>query len=181
MTFNLDKSSVLWTLGIAGATVAFVGVVTLGQYRSLDAIKDHIAAEQARLNASRNSPRSIATLQTDVAALAKQTGDFDRQIPREPDLGEVLRSLAQFAEAHDLRPDSIKPGEPTAFNKVSVLPVEVRIRGTFPAIFAMVRDIEAMPRLTHVVRCDITADEQPQGQEQTVTAELDFQVFYRTS
>ncbi len=174
---SIDRRSILWATGILVATAAFGGLVVRPQLGRLATLSAMIDREQAEITVGQNSPQSIAQLQQEVEELARRAAQFDRQIPRDADLGGFLQSLAEFAQAHQLRPDSIKPGVPVAYAEVTGLPIAIRVRGPFQAIFDWVKDIEQLPRLTQMERCAVTAE----AESDAVTAELDFRVFFRAS
>ena len=176
--FRIDKRSVLWSVGMAAVTAGFLFLATGAQIERISDLKAQIADEREELTACQKSPQSIACLQGEVRGLTVATANFDEQIPKKPDVGTLLQKLAWFTQSRNLRPESIKPGEPAAFSEVTALPILMRVRGPFPAIFALVKDIEQMPRLTQVERFVVTKDE---NEEAAVSAELAFKVFFRAS
>jgi len=178
ISFNLDKRSILWTLGMTAATAGFLVLATGAQLQRMSDLKAQIADEQNALDINRKSPESISSLQKEVRELAKTAANYDERIPIESDLGAILQKLAWFAQSRNLRLESVKPGEPVAYSDVTALPILMRVRGPFPAIFAMVKDIEQMPRLTQVERLVVTTN---QSEEAAVSAELAFKVFSRAS
>ena len=163
---------------MAAVTAGFLFLATGAQIERISDLKDQIADEREELTASQKSPQSIARLQGEVRVLTVATANFEEQIPKKPDVGTLLQKLAWFTQSRNLRPESIKPGEPAAYAEVTALPILMRVRGPFPAIFALVKEIEQMPRLTQVERFVVTKDE---NEEAAVSAELAFKVFFRAS
>lgn len=177
MKMSLDRRSILWIVGILVATAAFCGMIVRPQFGRLVSLNAMIDREHTEITSGRNSPQSIAQLQQEVEELSRLASRFDEQIPREADLGKLVQTLAAFAEAHQLRPDSIKPGAAVTYSDVTGLPIAIRVRGPFQAIFELIKSIEQSPRLTQMERCAVIAD----NDGKAVTAELDFRVFFRAS
>ena len=163
---------------MTAVAAGFLFLATGTQIQQMSDLKAKIADEREELTISQTSPQSIARLQAEVRQLMEATANFQDRIPNESDLGNLLQKLTGFAQSRNLRPESIKPGEPVAFSEVTSLPILMRVRGPFPAIFALVKDIEQMPRLTQVESLVVTTNE---NEEATVSAELAFKVFFRAS
>jgi len=182
-----ERQSVLWAIGMAFVAGLFFALVTRGQFHHLAGVKANIATERQELAVRQQSPQAIAALTREVNQLETKVPDFDAHIPREANLADVLQKLAQFAQAHDLRSDSIQPGDPEYYAEVTALPISMKVKGNFPAIFALIKDIETMPRLTRLERFsvrhqqDLPDKEKNAETERPIVAELYFSVFCRSS
>ncbi|HOW72254.1 MAG TPA: type 4a pilus biogenesis protein PilO [Phycisphaerae bacterium] len=180
----IDRRSVLWAAGIVVATAAFLGTVTAGQIRQMAALKAVIEARQNNLTAGTCDSRAIAQLQQTLDQLALDNPALEEEIPREANLDRLLQTLERFADTRGLRPDLIQPGEPLVFPEATALPITMRVRGRFPAVFALVKDIQSMSRLTRFERFSAnrlpppTKEAEASPSAEMVTAELKFRVFY---
>jgi len=175
---NFDKRSILWAAGMSAITVAFLVLATGAQIQRINDLQSQIVDEREELTINQNSPESIASLQNEVRQLLKTTANYEERVPVESDLGALLQKLAWFAQSRNLRLESVKPGDPATFSEVTALPIRMQVRGPFPAVYAMVKDIEQMTRLTQVDRLEVTKETDEAG---IVTAEFTFKVFSRAS
>ncbi|MBP7937452.1 MAG: type 4a pilus biogenesis protein PilO [Phycisphaerae bacterium] len=184
IAFLIDRRSVLWAAGIVVTTAAFLGTVTASQMRQMAALKTSIEARQNNLTAGAGDSRAIAQLEQILDQLAVDNPALEEEVPREADLDRLLQTLERFADARGLRPDMIQPGEPLVFPEVTALPITMRVRGRFPAVFDLVKDIQSMSRLTRFERFSAnrlpppTKEIEASPSEEMVTAELKFRVFY---
>jgi len=165
-------------MGMTTITAGFLLLATGAQIQQMTDLKTQIADQREELTLNQKSPESIASLQVEVRELMKTTANFDQRIPVESDFGALHQKLAWFAQSRNVRLESVKPGEKASFSEVTVQPIMMRVRGPFPAIFAMVKDIEQMPRLTQVERLVVTKETDEEG---TISAEFAFKVFARAS
>lgn len=175
ITIITDRRSLLWSLAIIAGTAGFLWFVTRSQASHMTALQAAIEQEREELADGQKSPQSIARLGEEVDALGAKTENFKARIPADSELGEFLQKLSQAAETHGLRPDSIKPGDPEVYAEITALPIAMRVRGPFTAVFALIKELEAMPRLSQIDRLTTVSDEGAGG---VVSVELDFKIFF---
>lgn len=175
---GLDKRTLCWTAGVLAAVAGYYWLAAGPQFNRLGQVAAAIDREHSEIAIGSSSPRSIALLQDEVERLTQRTVGFEEMIPQDAELGDLLQKLAEFTQAHALRPDTIKPGSPMSCAEVAAMPIMLRVHGPFKDIFELIKDIERMPRLTQMQRCKLTADSDNMEQ---VTAELEFRVFHRST
>ena len=175
---RFDKLTVIWAGAVLAVTSGFLLLVTRPQAGRLCGLTGQIRTKQMEQVLGRHELETIETLEREVDELTARSADFEARIPQQEMLGAFLEDLARCAEARTLRPDSIKPGKPVPSSEVVALPIAFAVRGPFPAVCALIADIERMPRLTQIERFETRIDEEDPGR---VWAEVSLRIFFRTS
>ena len=172
------RHDTFWTFGIAGATAAFLVLVSRPQFRKSHELRDSLRAEHQLVSQGRSDLEELPRLEAEVDGLRQQTSRFDEQVPPRDELGSYLESLAGVAQSHRLRTDTIEPAAPVLSQDLFTVPIVVKVHGPFREVYGMLKDVMAMPRLTQVHRFDAKLVADRPGE---VQAELQLRVFYRAS
>jgi Tfp pilus assembly protein PilO len=175
---RIDRHTLLWVAGILGVTAGFLGVVTRSQWNRIAELEASLAQERSKALAVRTDTQIVPRLEQELAGLTEQTKDFEQRLPAGQELGEFLETLARSAQEHGLRADAIEPGASAQEHGVVGLPIVLRVSGAFPNLFALLQDLEGMPRLTRVEQFRTEAVEDRPG---VVSAEMHLRIFYRAS
>lgn len=178
MRLGFDKPSVVWVGVVAAAAAAFVFFVSRPRMQQLHELKKQIEIEHEEWAADSGAVQSVAEAQRRLQTLQQRTAAFDQHVPDQELLGSFLQELARAAESRELRPDAIEPGKPIRSAEVVALPIAFKVKGSFPAVFALVQDIERMSRLVRFDRLTAKAEPTRPG---TVVAEMSVRIFFRAS
>ena len=173
---RFDRQILMWTGGVVLLSAAFIVTVAMPQLKRMRELKVALSEERADSATNRMELQMMPRLQQEVATLTAQIADFDERIPEQEVLGSFLESLARSAEEHKLRPDAIEPGPPIRSAAVVALPIMFKVHGPFRDVWALVKDIEQMPRLTQIERFKTESTEDKSG---IVSAELHIKIFSR--
>lgn len=171
------------------------GLFFLAAYRPGTLRLESVRAEVQRLNEeiSANSVKlaSLTSIHQEVLALRKQTSIFGKCVPGEHALGEFLRDLSMILERNGLenhifqpRPshavglECVPPGTEGVCANIQVQPVLVQCDGHFGGLFASLRDIERLARLSQVDTLKVSADPDHPGH---LKAELLINTYFRAA
>lgn len=174
---KLDKHTLIWTGGIAGATALALLAVTRPQMQRISQTVADVNQQQTEELASAELVHLIAELEAEVAKLSETSANFDERVPQGEQLGAFLEELARAASSHDLQAGDIQPGKPVRSKDVVALPITFRVQGPFREVFDFVKAIEGMERLTLVERFTTELDKNSGD----VSAELRVKVYYRAT
>jgi Tfp pilus assembly protein PilO len=174
----ITRHDVIWTLGIALVTSAFLLLISRPQFGKASELKQSLREERERLSEGRMDLEELPRLEAEVNKLRQQVGHFELQVPVQDQLGAYLERLAGVAQAHQLRPEAIEPGTPIRSHDLFAVPIVVKVHGPFREVYGMLKDVMTLPRLTQVQRFDTKLATDRPGE---VQAELQLRVFYRAS
>jgi Tfp pilus assembly protein PilO len=175
---RIDKRALFWPCAITAAAVVFLVAAWRYQFRDLREVRREIEVTRQDLAAEQDAAQSIAALEREVKALAKKTSELDAMIPPDEELDTFLQELAKFAGEHKLESDEFKPGKQVRSQEVVALPVTFKVRGSFAAVHALLRDIEQMPRLARIDGFSARVGEEGRG---VIEADVSLRVFFRAS
>lgn len=176
--FTCDMRSAAWAFALLAATVAFTSWIVRPQVHRMRELASLTESERADLADRSASLEALARAEREVADLRVRTGDFADRIPDHPAMGGFLEDLARVVQKHRLQSEAVQPGDPLPAAETVALPIAVKVRGSFPAVFGLLQDLERMPRLTRVEHFAAKAEPDSPG---TVSAEMTVRVFYRAA
>lgn len=173
---RLRGQELIWTVGIAAVTVAYLSLVTRPQVWELSDLSRQIAAARGEQNQDHLEEQALDELTREIDRLSARAAQYSVMVPREEMLGTFLEELARITQDNQLRTEHIEPGKPVRSQQVVALPIALGVRGPFPAVFGMIRDIERMDRLTQVEMLQTSTTPESPG---TTLAELRLKVFFQ--
>jgi Tfp pilus assembly protein PilO len=143
-----------WVL--AGATVLLAGGFYLGGYRpaarELARLDGQIAAAERELESNQARTQIRPIVEQKVNESRRKLERFDQRLPRQQDLGQFIGDITHLSQRSALRRWSTQTHVPRPSDDrlLSELPIELHFEGEFPGVFAFLRQMEQMPRLTRV-------------------------------
>jgi Tfp pilus assembly protein PilO len=143
-----------WTLGMVMACLA-IGFYVFG-YRPavarLETLQLQTQSKQRELDQSQNKARTLPILVKEVQELEKQVEIYDRQFPRQPQIGEFIRDMTQISQQLSLKNWNYKPAAPKRTEGFYELPIMMSFQGDFMNVSSFLRQVEKLQRLTRVKR-----------------------------
>ncbi len=174
MRIERDQARVA-VLICAGAVVFAVGA-WWPQYRREQALGRRIALAQQEIQNDDGPSADLAGLARQVADL-QSTLDASAQHLSQPDeLAEALKYLSARMEALHLTDQQIVTGSLRSEPHYAILPLTLQFRASFPSAFALVKEIESMPRLARVVRLSLAND--ASRTDRPVAVSLEMELFF---
>ncbi|MEE8170885.1 MAG: type 4a pilus biogenesis protein PilO [Phycisphaerae bacterium] len=172
-------------------TGAFVWYALSPGASRLKVARADLRAKLQDIQAENERLADLERLDTEVAALRRRTQDFETRIPDEHGLGEFLRDLATILESNGLEKYTFQPRPaypvlpeqlPNALHDVAaalrVQPVVVQFEGDFESLYAGLRMLEELPRLSHVETMKLSGDAERPGR---IKVEMTLRTFFRAT
>lgn len=155
-----------WILA-SGMLVFLVSFYLLG-YRPhsqhLGGLQAQMQAKQRELDTDRSRASTLPIVEFEVEKLRLKLQRFDKKLPKDPQLGQFLESLARLREQYSLRNWNYQPGVPKRTELFSELPIQINFEGDFLNACTFLRQTEEMQRLTRVRSISIRSKDGKLGQ-----------------
>lgn len=135
---------------ILGIVCLFVVVVHLPQAREMDRVQKDIAAKRQELSEAHDQCSSLVTVYERVQMLRQSTPYFDKRLPDRSELSGFLKKLVGKLNSAKLVSHEIRPESPVSTARYVELPITLSFEGSFENIYAFLRSVEDIARLTQV-------------------------------
>jgi Tfp pilus assembly protein PilO len=141
-----------WALGagIAALLIGFLFVSYRPRNNALDQLRARIASDQRELNANQSRVTTLPAVALEVDRLRVSLENFDRRLPRQPELADFLKNINQLSRQTALQKLSVRQEAPLRLDLFSEQPIVMRFEGDFQEVWSFLRQIETLPRLTRV-------------------------------
>ena len=148
-----------WVLG--GTIVALaVGFYALG-FRPLThrlaTLRFQIQQRQRDVVAGRNETKVLPDIAGEVQRLEARLDRSHKSIPAQQELPQFIKDITQLSQQANLKKFKYEPGVPTRGAQVRELPIKLQFEGDFTNVYAFLRNLEEMPRMTRVRGMQIRA------------------------
>jgi Tfp pilus assembly protein PilO len=166
-----------WTMGIIGV----IGLVVFyaGWYRptarKLETLKLQIQSKQRELEQNQDRAKTLPILAFQVQKLAGEVQAYDRQFPKQPDLGRLIKDITQISQQLALQEWKYQPGAPKKGQAFFELPIQMNFSGDFLNVASFLRQVEDMQRLTRVRKLQLKTRD---GKAGTVDVDLTMNVYF---
>lgn len=141
-----------WILagGMALVVTAFIIFGYRPQSRKLAALNTQIDRCHQELSANRDQAKILSAVAIDVDRLKAKLREFKR-LPQQKELAEFINDIAQLAQQSNLKKRQIIPkGENQRGDRLLERPVQLSFEGDFASVYAFLRHIEELQRLTRI-------------------------------
>jgi Tfp pilus assembly protein PilO len=105
----------------------------------------------------------------------RRTAMFDKQLPRQDDWGQFLNDITLLRDQAGLRDCYIVPTGAKPNDLFVEFPIQVKFEGDFLSVFAFLRQMEQMQRLTRVRDLTIKSKQPGSG---VVEVQLSMNIYY---
>ncbi len=146
-----------WALGCAilAGMVGFYALGYLPATRQMETLRMQIQSKKRELEQNQNKARNLPILALEVQQLERQVQMYDRQFPRQPELGQFIRDITQISQQLSLGQWKYQPAHARRGNAFFELPIQMHFQGQFSNVEAFLRQVEDMQRLTRIKRISI--------------------------
>ena len=150
-SFTIWMVRAQWTL--ASLTVLLVGGFFVFGYcpgtARLNGLDAQISKARADLSSSRNQTSILPAVAQEVERLRSKLKQV-KSIPRQQELPQFIKDIAQLGDQASLKKFDLKPGVPARSEQFSELPVQLTFEGDFVNVYSFLRHAEELQRLTRV-------------------------------
>lgn len=110
------------------------------------------------LKAEQHDPEKLAVMVRQVSDLKALTLQSQKYVPQSDELADLLRQLSIELERQRVTGQEIQTGTIIHGQEYSVVPITLRFKGSFPAVFGFLQRIESMQRMIRVTKLDFDGD-----------------------
>lgn len=152
---NKKPALIAALVGVGLVIVMLLGLITpkASQVRAKQKDVDKAAQDQIALQAQLDQLTAAAV---DAPKDRKRLAKLESQIPTTADLPGLIRLLNDTADKSAVDFSAIAPGSPTPSGPVTVIPIQVTIKGTFFAVDQYLYLLENLQRISKVTNLTVT-------------------------
>ena len=170
MLIEKDQTRAMIILGV------MTGVFALGFWLPNRLLENRLQAEltevQETLAVDRHDPEKLAVMVRQVSDLKALTQQSQKYVPQSDELADLLRQLSIELERQSVSGQEIQTGKIIHGQEYSVVPITLRFKGSFPAVFGFLQRIESMQRMIRVTKLDFDGDSERVNEPLRVRIEL---------
>ena len=175
---SIDKSQ--WI--VAGAVLSLLAVFVLGVWmpenRKLKHHEQRIARAQEELGPDYLEPAMMDQRLNEVETLRQELDATTRTVPDRPGLASVLRSLTQAVESQGVTGQVLQVRETRQHPGYAELPLSLEFEDSFAAAYAVLREVESLPRLVRLEALNLRVVERGADSPPVTQASLRLSSFY---
>jgi Tfp pilus assembly protein PilO len=161
--------------------VLAIGLVAfyLGAYRpqmlALNDLRQQADRRRGELHTAEARARTLPAVMHEVEQLRQRLARFDKKLPRQQDMDQFLRDIAQLGQQAGLRKWTFQTDVPRRRELFVELPIRVTFEGDFDSVYAFLRQAEQMQRLTRIARVHLNGVDPQSGQ---VSVDAQMQIYF---
>jgi Tfp pilus assembly protein PilO len=162
-----------WALAgvIVTMSVAFYALGFRPLTGRLGDLRGRITQRQRDVVAGRNETRVLPDVAGEVKRLQARLDRSHKSIPPQQELPQFIKDITQLSQQSNLKKFKYEPGVPARVEQVRELPIKLQFEGDFTNVYAFLRNVEEMPRMTRVRGMQIKArDRETSGHVQVQLA-----------
>src|SRR5690349_7711463 len=164
-----------WALGAALLALAggFYFLAYAPRTHRLADLRGQIAQHQRNLAENKDQTKILPRVAADVEVLHARLERF-KSVPKQQELPQFLRDVAQFGQQTGLRRFDLKPGVPTRDDRFNQLPLQLTFDGDFVNVYSFLRHTEDLRRLARVRAMNVRAKDRDGQVKVTLTMNIYF-------
>ena len=145
-----DWMAVGAVLAVVAAMLAlYIFFVHSNQRTKLDLLTTEIAAIQKDLQEAQAKERNIAALREDTAKIQGLVSDFEKRLPSQREIPDLVRQFEQMANDVGLS-HALKPETPVRDERKETIPYRIETNGTFHQTASFINRLERFERYLKV-------------------------------
>ena len=154
----------------------FVALIYRPSSERLGSLRRQTDEQRNRLNVNLTQVQVLPHVMTEVAKMQSQLEQFDKRLPRQPELGPFINDITEVSHQANLRKVQVEPGVPTRTELYTEWPIALKFEGDFNSAFAFLRRAEEMKRLTRVKGLKVRSTDN--GKSGQVQVELSMNIYF---
>lgn len=143
--------------------------------RRLDALHGQIDAKSREVEGNQERARTLPLLALEVNELEGRVRDYDRQFPKQADLGDFIKDINRVSQQLALRDFKYQPAAPKRGDSYFELPIQMNFQGEFLNVYAFLSEVEHLQRLTRVRKLAIRTKDLKSG---LVEVEIGLNIYF---
>lgn len=138
-------------------------------------LRAQIDLKTRELESNRRETAIRSTLQLEVDDLRRRLARYDKQLPKQVEWGQFLNDITLLRDQAGLRDCHVVPTGPKPNDTFVEFPINVKFQGDFLNVYAFLRQMEQMQRLTRVRDLTVKSREAGSG---VVDVSLSMNIYY---
>jgi len=140
------------------------------------AVAADTAEKQRCLANLRQSTAGIDDLNRKIDELQKAIGFFEKKLPQQREMDNILRELSQLSDEHGLTTRTVKTLKSERAANYSEQPIQLTLNGDFyTGFYPFLQSLERLPRLTRLTQMQLLKLSDRNG---AMTAQLTVSIFF---
>lgn len=139
-------------LGFLGGAY-FLGFKRLQEQRAF--YTSDINQKQETLSIVAQSSATLAQLEAELSGLQNTVRAFEKKLPREKEVDQILGDVWTMAEDHALRTTSVKPLKADKAGTANEQPIEMTFEGEYPGFERFLQALEASDRIIRITLLEV--------------------------
>lgn len=156
--------------------VHFIFFGSLPLRRRLEVIGQTRAALELNIANTAAQEKQLPLLREELLTLQRAVGNYEANLPTDPDLGIFLQQIANLMGRHELTEQVVAPGTEVKTDVLNCIPVSMQCKGKLTQIFEFYKQLQQLDRLVRIESVKLTNDNDLSGQASMHTRAV---VYYR--
>ncbi|MHC4123869.1 MAG: type IV pilus inner membrane component PilO [Planctomycetota bacterium] len=141
-------------IAICVTTVLMVGWFVLLDYmpvwKRMNSVKKSRTAQKRAIERVATKKGQIPKLEKQLEQLRLKVENYEKQIPKDRNLGDFLQMIADLMTQQGLREQLIEPGSEVKEGKLQCIPVTMKCKGNLEQLFEFYNLLQNMDRLVRI-------------------------------
>jgi type IV pilus assembly protein PilO len=139
------------------------------------ALREEIVSKRAALADLKSATAGVDDLGKKIEELQKAINFFEKKLPQEREVENILKEISPMAEANSLQIRTVKPLKTERGPNYSEEPIQITLSGDFNGFYAFLLQLEKMPRITRVPQMHLEKINERDGE---MTAQMTLSIFF---
>jgi Tfp pilus assembly protein PilO len=126
-----------------------------------------IAAKHAMLASLVASSASVSELEAQLTELRNSVSLFERKLPKQKEVDQILSDVWNLGERHSLRAQSVRPLRVDRAGACSEQPIELSFEGPYTGFAGFLRELESSERIVRITDIELKRVTDPNKPMQT--------------
>lgn len=149
MLFRDRQQTVIFA--ITGVILAgFVLFEYLPRHESIKSVEKARAAQALNIERAQTKKSEISILQGKAEVLKTKVCNYEKQVPRDRNLGDFLQNIADLMNQQKLSGQLIEPEKEIKSGDLQCIPVNMRCSGSLTQLFEFYKMLQKMDRLIRI-------------------------------
>ncbi len=153
-------------------SITYFTVIKGGMARAA-VLKDEVKMHEQELSSVSEVSLELDRIEDDIKTMQKNLENFDRQLPDDKRIYEVLNDIDRLAKENSVDLQAVTPGKLEKGELYSRIPITISSNADIKSFYRFLHELESIPRITRTERLQI--DSLPH--EAKCEIEMDLAVF----
>ncbi|HVT90156.1 MAG TPA: type 4a pilus biogenesis protein PilO [Tepidisphaeraceae bacterium] len=139
------------------------------------ALQSDTAAKRTAMINLQKATAGIDDLGNKIDELQRAISFFEKKLPAEKEVDQILKEVWQMAEANSLQSKQVRTLRAEPGPNCSEQPIQMSLAGDFNGFYAFLLQLEKLPRITRVSQMKLEKIDEHDGE---MTAQLTLSIFF---